>query len=110
MMTLTGVRNSWAISAVIWRRNSVERTSSAFIRLKEAASSPNSSRLRTGTSCFSWPAETARVAAVNSRMGRVRVRESRKASNKPKGDDADGAERINLLDTIQEICLSWVDT
>ena len=108
MMTLTGVRNSWAISAVIWRRNSVERTNSAFIRLNEAASSPSSSRLRTGTSCFNWPAETAWVAAVNSRIGRVRVRESRKASSKPTAMTPMALNVYNLHHTIQESRLSRV--
>ena len=108
MMTLTGVRNSWAISAVICRRNSVERTSSAFIRLNEAASSPSSSRLRTGTSCFNWPAETACVAAVNSRIGRVRVRESRKASSSPTAMTPMALSVIYLPDAVQESRLSRV--
>ena len=108
MMTLTGVRNSCAISAVICRRNSVERTNAAFIRLNEAASSPSSSRLRTGTSCFNWPAEMAWVAAVNSRIGRVRVRESRKASSKPTAMTPIALSVYTCITLIQEIRLSRV--
>ena len=76
-MTVSGVRSSWAMSAVICRRRTLARARSALSWLKASVSVPNSSAERTGTSCLSSPAAMAWMAWVRSRRGRVRVRASR---------------------------------
>ncbi len=95
-MTLIGVRNSWAISAVIWRLKLIDCANLALMRLKDVASSPNSSRERTGTFCSRSPSATARVAVVISLIGRVSVR-ARKIPSRRETTIAPMAPNTNIL-------------
>ena len=73
-ITVRGLRRSWVISAVIWRRDRLSRSRSELIWLKAAASSPSSSRDFTETCCLRLPFAMAWMAAVKSRSGWVSVR------------------------------------